>query len=277
MARIIWTEPALQDLDAMADYISLDKPVAAKRFVRQVFERIELLAKHPESGSLPAELYETAYSREHQDPDKANLRKSQNEVGMALRRRPWPYAERVGQRRSAVPTPRLAGRPRELSLFPFCNDWRCADPEAKHFPSIYGLPRHQQNQHLITAVEGAADNEGAAGAEGDAGFDDELFALIQLHFQGHGARRSCSAVCGADVKRKFTAQLHPLSFFAVWRNGALANQSKFLIAKNPFQSGLQRFQFGGKRAGLRGVVRCQNQTPPNHGHWLGGLCMQVVL
>ena len=45
MARIIWTEPALQDLDEMADYISLDKPTAARKFVQRVFERIEQLQK----------------------------------------------------------------------------------------------------------------------------------------------------------------------------------------------------------------------------------------
>jgi toxin ParE1/3/4 len=61
MARIIWTEPALQDLDGIADYISLDKPGAARRFVQQVFERIEQLSNHPESGSVPAELKGTPY------------------------------------------------------------------------------------------------------------------------------------------------------------------------------------------------------------------------
>ena len=40
MARIIWTEPALQDLDEIADYISLDKPNAARRLVQRVFERV---------------------------------------------------------------------------------------------------------------------------------------------------------------------------------------------------------------------------------------------
>lgn len=61
MARIIWTEPALHDLDEIADYISLDKPVAATRFVQRVFERIEQLATHPMSGSMPAELKGTQY------------------------------------------------------------------------------------------------------------------------------------------------------------------------------------------------------------------------
>ena len=45
----------------IADYISLDKPSAAKRFVQRVFERIEQLATHPESGSVPTELEGTQY------------------------------------------------------------------------------------------------------------------------------------------------------------------------------------------------------------------------
>ena len=61
MARIVWTEPALQDLDGIADYISLDKPAAAKRFVQRVFERVEQLAHHPKSGSVPPELKGTQY------------------------------------------------------------------------------------------------------------------------------------------------------------------------------------------------------------------------
>ena len=61
MARIIWTEPALQDLDKIADYISLDKPAAARRFVQRVFERIERPATHPKSGPVPAELKDTQY------------------------------------------------------------------------------------------------------------------------------------------------------------------------------------------------------------------------
>jgi len=61
MARIVWTEPALQDLDEIADYISLDKPAAAIKFVHRVFARIEQLASHPKSGVAPAELRGTQY------------------------------------------------------------------------------------------------------------------------------------------------------------------------------------------------------------------------
>ncbi len=56
MARVIWTEPALSDLDGIADYIALDDPAAAKRLVRKVFLRVGQLIDHPESGSVPPEL-----------------------------------------------------------------------------------------------------------------------------------------------------------------------------------------------------------------------------
>lgn len=41
MAEIIWTEPALADLDAIADYISLDNPEAARKLVQNVFRHVE--------------------------------------------------------------------------------------------------------------------------------------------------------------------------------------------------------------------------------------------
>jgi plasmid stabilization system protein ParE len=36
MAKVIWTEPALSDPDAIADYIALDKPSAARELVQRV-------------------------------------------------------------------------------------------------------------------------------------------------------------------------------------------------------------------------------------------------
>ncbi len=56
MAEVIWTEPALNDLDAIADYIALDNPEAAKRLVQKVFDHVGQLADHPNSGSKPQEL-----------------------------------------------------------------------------------------------------------------------------------------------------------------------------------------------------------------------------
>jgi plasmid stabilization system protein ParE len=61
MARVVWTDPALGDLDAIADSIALDKPEAAKTFVRRVFDHVSRLADHPLSGSRPRELRNSRY------------------------------------------------------------------------------------------------------------------------------------------------------------------------------------------------------------------------
>ena len=61
MARLIWTEPALLDLDEIAEYIALDDPLAASRYVQKVFDRVECLEAHPNSGKRPPELPRFSY------------------------------------------------------------------------------------------------------------------------------------------------------------------------------------------------------------------------
>lgn len=61
MARIIWSEPALNELDAIADYISLDNPMAAKNLVRSTFKRIDYLSSHPKSGKTVDEFQNSVY------------------------------------------------------------------------------------------------------------------------------------------------------------------------------------------------------------------------
>ena len=61
MARLTWTEPALLDLDAIVEYIAIDDPQAASRYVQTVFDRIERLRSHPHSGRRPPELPRTPY------------------------------------------------------------------------------------------------------------------------------------------------------------------------------------------------------------------------
>ena len=61
MAQVIWTEPALDDLDAVADYIAIENPAAAAELVRRVFGHVEHLEAHPESGSRPPELKRSRY------------------------------------------------------------------------------------------------------------------------------------------------------------------------------------------------------------------------
>jgi toxin ParE1/3/4 len=56
MAEVIWAEPALSDLDAIADYIALDNPEAARRLVQRVFEHVGHLEESPKRGSKPEEL-----------------------------------------------------------------------------------------------------------------------------------------------------------------------------------------------------------------------------
>ena len=64
MAEIIWTEPALSDLNSIADFIALDKPDAAAVLVRRVFAHIELLKVYPELGSRIRELPTNARYRQ---------------------------------------------------------------------------------------------------------------------------------------------------------------------------------------------------------------------
>ncbi|MBK1880733.1 type II toxin-antitoxin system RelE/ParE family toxin [Pelagicoccus mobilis] len=63
MARVIWAETALRDLESIAEYIELDDPDAAKRVVRRTFEKTDQLEDFPESGSKPRGLKGTPYRR----------------------------------------------------------------------------------------------------------------------------------------------------------------------------------------------------------------------
>jgi len=61
MAQIIWTEPALEDLNEIAEYISIDDFKAAQNLVSKVFAKVERLENFPESGKKPYELDKTDY------------------------------------------------------------------------------------------------------------------------------------------------------------------------------------------------------------------------
>ena len=64
MAQIVWTEPAIIDLDEIAEYIALDKPNAAHNLVQQVFSKVERLKQFPNSGKKPSELSRNTRYRE---------------------------------------------------------------------------------------------------------------------------------------------------------------------------------------------------------------------
>jgi len=61
MAQVIWTEPALLDLESIAEYIALDKPSAASRLVEKIFSTTDRLEQFPESGRKPSEFKKTRY------------------------------------------------------------------------------------------------------------------------------------------------------------------------------------------------------------------------
>ncbi len=56
MATLNWTDPALLDLDEIAEYIALDNPNAASKYVQTVFEKVQRLENYPNSGKPIAEL-----------------------------------------------------------------------------------------------------------------------------------------------------------------------------------------------------------------------------
>lgn len=61
MAEVIWAEPALQELNAIAEYIALDNPAAASRLVEEVFDKTNRLEGFPQSGRIPPELPDSVY------------------------------------------------------------------------------------------------------------------------------------------------------------------------------------------------------------------------
>ena len=80
MAQIVWTEPALSDLEAIADYIALDNPAAAQKLVRRVFEHVDQLEAFPDSGSKPPELKGWAYRQIVEPPCRVFYRHERHVV-----------------------------------------------------------------------------------------------------------------------------------------------------------------------------------------------------
>ena len=56
MAEIVWTEPALNDLDKIAEYIAVSNLVAAKKLVKEVFAKVDMLEEYLKSGKSVPEL-----------------------------------------------------------------------------------------------------------------------------------------------------------------------------------------------------------------------------
>ncbi len=80
MAQVIWAEPALLDLNEIAEYIALDKPGAASHLAQKVFSKTEHLEQFPESGRKPPELKKSRYKEIIVDPCRIFYRTEQDKV-----------------------------------------------------------------------------------------------------------------------------------------------------------------------------------------------------
>jgi len=80
MARLIWTESALSDLNDIAEYIALENPAAARTLVGRIFAAVDRLAEHPSSGKVPAELKGKRYREVVSGPCRIFYRHTQTDV-----------------------------------------------------------------------------------------------------------------------------------------------------------------------------------------------------
>ena len=80
MAEVVWTEPALSDFDAIADYIALENPDAARELVQRIFHHVGQLATHSQSGSTPQELRGWRYRQIIEPPCRVFYREDSGRV-----------------------------------------------------------------------------------------------------------------------------------------------------------------------------------------------------
>ncbi|MGS0536791.1 type II toxin-antitoxin system RelE/ParE family toxin [Pseudoalteromonas sp. SaAl2] len=59
--KVVWSPLALQKLGDAAEFISLDNPSAAEKWVNDVFDKTELLGNTPEMGRFVPEIPNTNY------------------------------------------------------------------------------------------------------------------------------------------------------------------------------------------------------------------------
>lgn len=80
MAQIIWTEPALYELDEIADYISLENADAARKLVRRVYDSVGKLQNHTQIGKLIDDLDTTIYRKLYVSPCQIFYRVEETKV-----------------------------------------------------------------------------------------------------------------------------------------------------------------------------------------------------
>ncbi len=58
MSRIVWTAPAVSDLDSIREYIARDSEVYADSVLSEIFDAVDQLTAYAESGRVVPELNE---------------------------------------------------------------------------------------------------------------------------------------------------------------------------------------------------------------------------
>jgi len=80
MAQIIWTEPALDNLNDIAEYIAVSNLVAAKQLVERVFSKVQRLEQFPDSGRMPEEISNLNYREVVVNPCRVFYKVDRNSV-----------------------------------------------------------------------------------------------------------------------------------------------------------------------------------------------------
>ena len=75
--KIIWTEKASSDIEAIVRYISRRDPQAAARIGIGIYNRAQILLEHPEAGSVLDELCDGGWREIDFPPVENRLRNSQ--------------------------------------------------------------------------------------------------------------------------------------------------------------------------------------------------------
>ncbi|MDQ6762579.1 MAG: type II toxin-antitoxin system RelE/ParE family toxin [Bacteroidota bacterium] len=50
MVQLVWSERAIKDLNSIGEYIAIDSEQAAKKFIQQLIEKVNILSLHPGKG-----------------------------------------------------------------------------------------------------------------------------------------------------------------------------------------------------------------------------------
>lgn len=92
MGQVIWSPAALDDVDAIAEYIARDSVDQAALFVTRLFEATERLGDFPDSGRVIPELADAACREIFVGPYRLMYRVEDNDVwitGVAGGARDW--------------------------------------------------------------------------------------------------------------------------------------------------------------------------------------------